>query len=57
MSGTVVNSLSHGNLIRYTVRCNGIDINSDIMFEKNSLLEMGQEVEVTIRKSNVIALN
>ncbi len=57
MEGVVVNSISHGNLIRYTVRCNGIDINSDIMFEKNSLLEMGQKVKVSIRKSNVIALN
>ena len=55
-SGTVVNSLSHGNLVRYTVRCNDIDINSDVMFEKHSLLEIGQKVEVSIRKTNVIML-
>lgn len=56
-NGTIINSLSHGNLVRYTVRCNGIDINSDVMFEKHSLLEIGQEVEVSIRKTNVISLH
>lgn len=54
--GTIVNSLSHGNLVRYTVRCHDIDINSDVMFEKHSLLEVGEEVEVSIRKTNVIML-
>ena len=56
LEGTVVGSISHGNLIRYTVRCNGVDINADIMFEKSSLLSMGQTVRLSIRKSNVILI-
>lgn len=57
MEGQIINSLSHGNLVRYTVRCNDVEINSDIMFEKNSLMEVGQKVKVSIRKSNVIPLH
>lgn len=57
MEGTVVNSLSHGNLIRYAISCNGVEVNADIMFEKSHLLEMGQKVKLSIRRTNVIALN
>lgn len=57
MEGKVVNSLSHGNLMRYTIACNGVEINSDIMFEKSQLLKMGQSVRLSIRRTNVITLN
>lgn len=57
MEGEVVNSLSHGNLMRYTILCNGVEINADIMFEKSHLLEIGQKVRLSIRKTNVILLN
>ena len=57
MEGEVINSLSHGNLMRYTILCNGVEINADIMFEKSHLLEIGQKVRLSIRKSNVIMLD
>ena len=44
MEGKVIDSLSHGNLMRYTILCNGVEINADIMFEKSHLLEIGQQV-------------
>lgn len=56
MEGMVVNSLSHGNLIRDTVRCNDVDINADIMFEQSSLLQVGQKVRVSVRRTNVVLL-
>ena len=56
MEGKVIDSLSHGNLMRYTILCNGVEINADIMFEKSHLLEIGQKVRLSIRKSNVIML-
>ena len=57
MEGKVIDSLSHGNLMRYTILCNGVEINADIMFEKSHLLEIGQKVRLSIRKSNVIMLD
>ena len=57
MEGEVINSLSHGNLMRYTILCNDVEINADIMFEKSQLLEIGQKVRLSIRKTNVIMLN
>lgn len=57
MEGKVVNSLSHGNLMRYAIACNGVEINADIMFEKSQLLEIGQSVRLSIRRTNVITLN
>lgn len=57
MEGEVVGSLSHGNLMRYTILCGGVEINADIMFEKSHLLEIGQKVRLSIRKTNVILLN
>lgn len=53
LSGVICNSISHGNLIRYTVDCNGVEINADMMFEANSLLELEQTVQLSIRKSNI----
>ena len=49
MEGKVIDSLSHGNLMRYTILCNGVEINADIMFEKSHLLEIGQQVRLSIR--------
>ena len=57
MEGKVIDSLSHGNLMRYTILCNGVEINADIMFEKSHLLEIGQKVRLSIRKSNVFMLD
>ena len=57
MEGKVIDSLSHGNLMRYTILCNGVEINADIMFEKSHLLEIGQKVRLSIRKSNVIMVD
>ena len=57
MEGKVIDSLSHGNLMRYTILCNGVEINADIMFEKSQLLEIGQQVKPSIRRTNIIQLN
>ena len=57
MEGKVIDSLSHGNLMRYTILCNGVEINADIMFEKSQLLEIGQQVKLSIRRTNIIQLN
>jgi putative spermidine/putrescine transport system ATP-binding protein len=55
--GKVVNSLSHGNIIRYSLDCNGVLINADLMFEYTTLLKQGEEVGVSINKHNVIGLS
>lgn len=57
LQGKVINSISRGSFIRYTVDCNGIHINTDIMYEPNSLLNVNEEVRLSIRRSNVILLD
>lgn len=57
MSGTVTNSISHGNIIRYTVDCGGVPVNADIMYEPNSLLDIGDRIDLSIRRTNVIFLH
>jgi len=56
IDGEIVNSISHGNLIRYTVDCGGISIHTDRMFEESSLLNIGEKVRLSIRKTNVVPL-
>jgi putative spermidine/putrescine transport system ATP-binding protein len=57
LQGRVVRSISRGSTIRYTVECNGVPINVDIMYEPNSLLTINEEVKLSIRRSNVLLLD
>ena len=55
--GKIIDSLSHGNLIRYAISCNGVSINADMMFEQSKLLNIGEEITISINSTNVIALS
>ena len=56
LQGQIVNSISHGNIIRYTVWCGDCSLNADVMFDVNSLFNENEKVHLSIRKTNVIEL-
>jgi len=56
MRGTITNSMCHGNMIRYDVLSSGIHINADVIFEGGGLLNVSDEVYLSISKEGVINL-
>lgn len=56
LRGTIVNSMCHGNIIRYDVRCADVHINADEIFEGGDLLNIGDEVHLSVNKDGVINL-
>lgn len=57
MRGTVVASMPHGNIIRYSVECNGIEFDVDVMFDSSMLFALKQEIFLTVQKDEIIELN
>lgn len=56
LQGQIVSSISHGNIIRYTVWCGDCSLNADVMFDVNNLFNENEKVHLSIRKTNVIEL-
>ncbi len=52
--GEIVDSLPHGNILRYKVKCDGVEIDVDVLFRRSMILENGHKVYVAIRKENCI---
>ena len=57
LQGKIVNSIPRGSVMRYTIDCNGVAVNADIMYEANSLFNLNDEVKLSIRRSNAIILD
>jgi putative spermidine/putrescine transport system ATP-binding protein len=56
MKGTIVASMPHGNIIRYTVECSDIEFDVDVMFDSSLLFNLKQEVYLAVKKDEVIEL-
>jgi len=56
LSGTVVNSIAHGNIIRYTVDCGVFKLDADVLFGDFSLYEIGEKVYLNIKTENCLQL-
>lgn len=56
IQGRIVNSMCHGNIIRYDVQCSDVHINADVIFESEDLYAIGDEVWLSIQKDATIHL-
>lgn len=56
MKATVKGSLSHGNILRYTVDCGGFQLDVDILFDASKLFSTGEEVYISVGKEHVLEL-
>ncbi len=56
LQGTIFNSISHGNIIRYGVQSGAIRLNADVIFEGGIPLQEGEKVFLAIKKDEVIQL-
>ncbi len=54
--GTVSSYISHGNLIRYTVDFDGLQMNADIIYGSHMSFNPGDRVFVCIKKDQIICL-
>lgn len=55
-AGTVTSSLSHGNILRYTVRCGSVQVDVDALFRSDRIWKEGQEVWLTLAEKDCIPL-
>ncbi len=56
MKGKVAVSLPHGNILRYGVVCNGIQIDVDVLFDNVELFDVNNEVYLSVKKDECIYL-
>jgi putative spermidine/putrescine transport system ATP-binding protein len=56
LKGTIYNSISHGNIIRYGVQCGDVRLNADLIFEGGLPIQEGVNVFLSIKKDEVIQL-
>ncbi|MBE0685674.1 MAG: ABC transporter ATP-binding protein [Anaerolineaceae bacterium] len=56
LQGTIYNSISHGNIIRYGVQSGAIRLNADVIFEGGLPMREGEKVFLAIKKDEVIQL-
>ncbi|MDO9084639.1 MAG: ABC transporter ATP-binding protein [Anaerolineaceae bacterium] len=56
LQGTIINSISHGNIIRYGIQCQDFRLNADMIFEGGLPREEGEKVFLSILKDEVINL-
>ena len=54
--GIIGDSLPHGNILRYAVRCGELQVDVDVLFRTSMMFENGQEVYMSIKKDNCILL-
>jgi len=52
----VVNYISHGNVLRYTLAANNVEFKADVLFRSFQLFNTGQKVFVSIEKRNCLRL-
>ena len=54
--GVVEDSLSHGNVLRYTLSCGSRQMDVDVLFRNSTVLENGQEVYLSMKRDSCILL-
>jgi putative spermidine/putrescine transport system ATP-binding protein len=57
LKGTVKGSISHGNIIRYTVSCGEVLLNADVLFDTAGFFNENDDVHLFIADENVLALD
>ena len=54
IKGTVKAQISHGNVLRYTVEANGLQIHVDTLFQEGEVCQTGQECWLQLEKKDCI---
>lgn len=56
MKGRISVSLPHGNILRYAVMCEDVQVDVDVLFGDVEMFEAGEEVYLAVKKSECIYL-
>lgn len=54
--GKIVNSVPHGNIVRYTIACDDVTLRVDVLFSDAMLLDAQSEVYCGVAKENCLML-
>ncbi len=54
--GTIINHLSHGNVLRYNVDVKGVILEVDVLFRSFYLYENGQSIYISVENRNCLLL-
>jgi putative spermidine/putrescine transport system ATP-binding protein len=56
LKGIVKGSISHGNVLRYTVNCGAVQIDADVLYDTSLLFNENQEVYLSVARENILPL-
>jgi putative spermidine/putrescine transport system ATP-binding protein len=56
IKGSVQSSISHGNIIRYTIQCGPVEFNVDVLFDTSLLFNENQDVYLSIPEEHIFPL-
>jgi putative spermidine/putrescine transport system ATP-binding protein len=56
IKGAVKGSISHGNVIRYSIDCGAFPLNVDVLFDESLIFNENDEVYLTVAEENVLPL-
>lgn len=56
MKGRIITSLPHGNILRYAIDCQGVQVDVDVLFQNNVILSAGTECYLSIPKEECVML-
>jgi putative spermidine/putrescine transport system ATP-binding protein len=57
LKGKVKGSISHGNVVRYTVDCGALRLDADVLYDASRLFNENQEVYLSVPAEQVLSLD
>ncbi len=54
--GTIISHLSHGNVLRYLINVNGVELEADVLFRSHYLYENDQEIFIAVEDRNCLSI-
>ena len=56
MEGTITDSVPRGNVLRYSVNINDVEVYADVLFRSESRYEIGERIDIGISDRNCVRL-
>ena len=56
MNGTIIDYVPRGNVLRYHIDINGVEVYADVLFRSMSMFNVGEKINVGVADHNCVRL-
>ena len=56
MNGTIIDYVPRGNVLRYNIDINGVEVYADVLFRSMSMFNVGEKINVGVADHNCVRL-